>query len=179
MVRNGAIGPTGKRALFEARGDLFSVPAENGVIRNLSETGGVAERYPAWSPDGKSLAYFSDRSGEYELTIRPADYKGVEETITKLGPGYRFQPHWSPDSKKIVFIDSAMRIHLVDVAAKTQEVIDRQLWYYYGALENFRVSWSSDSRWITYVGDQENRHSAIVIYDTQDRKKQQVTAGFF
>jgi tricorn protease len=178
-IRNGTVGPTGKRALFEARGEVFSVPAENGVIRNLTETAGVAERYPAWSPDGKSLAYFSDRSGEYELTIRPADYKGAEETITKLGPGYRFQPHWSPDSKKIVFIDSAMRIHLVDVAAKSQEVIDRQLWYYYGALENFRVSWSSDSRWITYVGDQENRHSAIVIYDTQDRKRHQVTAGFF
>jgi tricorn protease len=179
MIRNGAVGPTGKRALFEARGDLFSVPAENGVIRNLTESGGVAERYPAWSPDGKSLAYFSDRSGEYELTIRPADYKGAEETITKLGPGYRFQPYWSPDSKKIVFIDSAMRIHLVDVAAKTQEVIDRELWYYYGALENFRVNWSSDSRWITYVGDLENRQSAIVIYDTQERKRHQATAGFF
>jgi tricorn protease len=179
MVRNAAVGPTGKRVLFEARGDIFSVPAEHGIIRNLTETPGVAERYPAWSPDGKTLAYFSDNTGEYELTIRPADYKGAEETITKLGPGYRYHPYWSPDSKKIVFIDSAMRIHLVDVLAKTQQVIDKQLWSYQSALEEFRVSWSSDSRWLTYAAEQDNRQSAIVIYDTQEGKRHQVTSAFF
>jgi tricorn protease len=112
MIRNATVSPTGKRAVFEARGEIFSVPAENGVIRNLTESSGVAERYPAWSPDGRSVAYFSDRSGEYELTLRPADGKDPEQTISQLGPGYRYQPYWSPDSKMIAFIDSAMCIHL-------------------------------------------------------------------
>ena len=113
LIRNGAISPTGKRVLFEARGEIFSVPAENGVIRNLTESG-VAERYPAWSPDGKWIAYFSDRSGEYELTLRPADGKGEEKQTHGARRGLRYQPHWSPDCKKIVFIDSAMRIWLCD-----------------------------------------------------------------
>ncbi len=179
LIRNGAIGPTAKRALFEARGDIYSVPAEHGVIRNLTESSSVAERYPAWSPDGKKIAYFSDRSGEYELTLRPADYKGAEETITKLGPGYRYQPYWSPDSKHIVFIDQAMRVHLTDVEAKADEVIDKQLWHYHGALEGFRVNWTADSRYFAYAGDLENRQTAIIIYDTKEKKRHQVTAGFF
>src|SRR5207253_5301769 len=116
------LSPDGNRVLFQARGDIFSVPAENGFVKDLTRTSGVAERYPAWSPDGKTIAYFSDRTGEYELTVRPADYKGPEETITKLGPGYRYQPYWSPDSKQVVFIDQAMRVHLTDVVAKTEEV---------------------------------------------------------
>ena len=101
-----------KRALFEARGEIFSVPAEHGIVRNLTESSGVAERYPAWSPDGKWIAYFSDRTGEYELTLRPADGKGAEQVQTQLGAGWRYAPQWSPDAKKIVFIDSAMRVHL-------------------------------------------------------------------
>ncbi len=178
-LTNGSVGPTGKRALFEARGDIFSVPAEHGVIRNLTATSGTAERFPSWSPDGKLIAYFSDQSGEYELTLRPADGTGDVRTVTKLGPGFRYEPQWSPDSKQIVFIDSAMRIHLVDVASGRDEVIDKQLWHFQGALANFRVSWSADSRWIAYGCDQENRQAAIVIYDTKDRKRHQVTSGFF
>jgi len=79
VVREADISPSGKRAVFEARGDVFTVPAEHGVVRNLTRSSGVAERSPAWSPDGKTLAYFSDRSGEYEVTLRPADGSGVEQ----------------------------------------------------------------------------------------------------
>lgn len=179
LVTNGTVGPTGKRALFEARGDIFSVPAEHGVIRNLTATSGTAERFPSWSPDGKWIAYFSDASGEYELTLRPADGSGDVRTVTKLGPGFRYEPQWSPDSKHIVFIDSAMKIHLVEAASGKVEVIDKQLWHFQGSLANFRVSWSADSRWIAYGCDQENRQTAIVIYDTKDRKRHQVTSGFF
>jgi len=178
-LTNGSAGPTGKRALFEARGDIFSVPAEHGIIRNLTATSGTAERFPAWSPDGKWIAYFSDASGEYELTLRPADGTGDVRKVTKLGPGFRYEPQWSPDSKKIVFIDSAMKIHLVEVEGGKVDVIDQQLWHYQGALANFRVSWSSDSRWIAYGRDQDNRQSAIVIYDAKEKKKHQVTSGFF
>ncbi len=179
LVRNATISPTGKRALFEARGDIFSVPAENGIIRNLTETSGVAERYPAWSPDGRFIAYFSDRTGEYELTLRPADGKGEEQTITNLGPGFRYQPQWSPDSKKIVFIDKSMKIYLCDLEAKKWSVIGKQLWAYESDLTRFAVSWSADSRFFTYAADQPNRQSAIMIVDTQDHKSRRVTQGFF
>src|SRR5437667_11751014 len=91
-AREPDISPAGKRAVFEARGDIFTVPAEHGVVRNLTRSSGVVERSPAWSPDGKTLAYFSDRSGEYELTIRPADGSGAEEVLTKLGPGFGYRP---------------------------------------------------------------------------------------
>lgn len=186
-IRNGAISPTGKRVLFEARGEVFSLPAEHGVVRNLTDSAGVAERYPSWSPDGKWVAYFSDRTGEYELTIRAADAAGhplppgqeAEQTLTNLGPGWRYQPQWSPDSKKLVFIDSAMRIHLHDRETKRTDVIDKELWLYHGELERFRVSWSADSRWFAYASDLENRQSAIALYDTRERRRHVVTTGFF
>jgi tricorn protease len=179
LIRNAAISPTGKRVLFEARGEIFTVPAENGVVRNFTESQGVAERYPAWSPDGKWIAYFSDRSGEYELTLRSADGSGDERQLTNLHAGWRYQPQWSPDSRKIVFIDSAMRVWLTDVESKQTTTIDKQLWLYHGDLENFHVSWSPDSRWMAYAGDTDNRQQAIVIYDTKERKRHQVTSAFY
>ncbi len=179
LIRNFTSSPTGKRVLFEARGDVFSVPVEHGVTRNLTATSGAAERFPAWSPDGKWVAYFSDRTGEYELTIRPADGKDGEQTLTQLGPGFRYQPWWSPDSRKIVFIDQAMRMWLHDLDAKTTREIDRQMWMYQGDLDRFRVNWSADSRWIAYAADQENRQTAIVLYDTKSQAKHQVTSSFY
>jgi tricorn protease-like protein/C-terminal processing protease CtpA/Prc len=178
-VAHASLSPTGKRVLFEARGDIFSAPAENGITRNLTESQGVAERYPAWSPDGKWIAYFSDRSGEYELTLLPADGKGKEQQVTTLGAGWRYSPTWSPDSKKLVFIDNAMRIWLHDLDTKQTSQIDKQKWMYHGDLERFSVSWSSDSRWIAYAGDTDAQLSAIVLYDTKDGKRHQVTAAYY
>jgi tricorn protease len=178
-VRNGAISPMGKRVLLEARGEIFSAPAENGVIRNLTESPGVAERYPAWSPDGKWIAYFSDRSGEYELTLRSADGKGEERQLTEFCKGWRYQPHWSPDSKKIVFIDSEMQIWLLDVETKQTIPVDHGMWLYHGDLENFSFSWSPDSRWLAYAGDTDNRQQCVVIYDTKEHRKHQVTSAFY
>ncbi len=105
LIRSYGISPTGKRALFEARGEIFTVPAKNGIIRNLTRTTGIAERYPSWSPDGKWITYFSDRSGEYSLYIRPADGKGKETLLSAFGKGYRYKPQWSPDSKKLLFME--------------------------------------------------------------------------
>jgi tricorn protease len=173
------ISPSGKRAVFEARGEIFTVPAEHGVVRNLTRSSGVAERFPGWSPDGKFVAYFSDRSGEYELTLRLEDGSGKEEVLTKLGPGFRYRPYWSPDSKKLVFIDQAMRIQMHDLDKKATKQIGKQLWLYQDGLSRFRVSWSKDSRWIAYAQDLENRHSAIVLYDTRSDKKNVVTSGYY
>ncbi len=179
LIQFASVSPSGKRALFQARGDIFSVPAEHGIVRNLTRTTGVAERYPVWSPDGKLIACFSDRIGEYELSLRNADGTGSEEVLTKLGPGYRYKPQWSPDSKKIVWIDQAMQISVYDFDTKTNRVIDKQLWFYHENLDSFAVSWSADSRWIAYAGDLDTRNSAIILYDYKEGKRHQATSGFY
>ena len=178
-VRDPDISPSGKRAVFEARGDVFTVPAEHGVVRNLTRSSGVAERYPTWSPDGKSIAYFSDRSGEYELTVRPANGSGQEQMLTKLGPGFRYRPSWSPDSRKLAFIDKAMRVYLHDLDKKETKQIDKELWLYEDALGDFKLSWSKDSRWLAYSHDLDNRHTALALYDTKEGKQHIVTSGYY
>ncbi len=177
-IAGGTISPSGKQAVLEARGEVFSLPAEHGVVRNLTRTSGIAERHPEWSPDGKRIAYFSDRSGEYELVVRPADGSGGEETLTSLGAGYRYTPWWSPDSTKIVFIDNLQVIHLLDVVTRNVTEIDRGRWMTHPPLENFSVSWSTDSRWIAYSRGLDNRQSAVFLYDTQSDERHQVTSGF-
>ncbi len=179
LIVGGDISPTGKRALIEARGDVFSLPAENGVTLDLTHSSGSAERFPAWSPDGKSVAYFSDRTGEYELTLENADGTGEPRTVTKLGPGFRYHIYWSPDSRRVAFIDQAMRIHTVDVASGTDKVIDHANYFYEGNLQAFKASWSADSRWLSYARDLEQPATAIFIYDTQTARSQQVTRGFY
>lgn len=178
-MQTAGISPNGKRAIFTSRGDVLTVPAENGVVRNLTHSSGVAERYPTWSHDGKQLAYFSDRSGEYELTVRPADGSGEEAVLTKLGPGFRYAPAWSPDGKKIAFIDQSMRVQVHDLDKKQTQPIDRQLWHFHGDLNSFTFSWSADSRWLAYSGDQESQNTAVVLYDTKEGKRHQVTSGFY
>ena len=172
------ISPSGKRAVLAARGEIFSLPAEHGVVRNLTRTSAFAERHPAWSPDGKTLAYFSDRTGEYELSFRPADGSGEEKTLTELGPGYRYTPMWSPDSKKIIFIDNLQVIHLYDIDSGSLTEVDQGLWMTHGALDGFEVSWSADSRWIAYSRGLENRQNAVFLHDTETDERHQVTSGF-
>ena len=179
LIQNASISPTGKRAVFEARGEIFTVPAEHGVVRNLTMSSGYAERYPAWSPDGKYVAYWSDRSGEYELTLRSSDGMGAEKVVTTLGPGFRYQTFWSPDSKKLAFVDQTMAINIVDSESGEITSVDKGLWMYEGGLRGFRVSWSSDSRWMAYSRGLENRKSAIFLFDTADEERHQVTSGFY
>ncbi len=178
-IRNYFLSPDGKRALFEARGDVFSVPAEEGNIVDLTNSSGYAERFPAWSPNGKYVAYWSDRSGEYELTLKDMESPAKEKKLTSYGPGYRYQIFWSPDSKKMAFIDKAMNIYIYNMDKDKTVKVDKELYAYEGNLENFTVSWSSDSRWVAYAKDLDNLHSAIYIYDTKDEKTHPVTTGFY
>ena len=179
LIQGYDVSPSGKRAVFAVRGDIFTVPVEHGVVRNITRSSGIADRYPAWSPDGKTIAFFSDRTGEYELTLKAENGSGEEAVVSKLGEGFRYRPKWSPDSRKIVFIDKAMKIFVDDLDSKETTLIQQDLWLYHAALQNFSFSWSADSRWIAYEGDLDNRQTAIWLYDTKEKKRHQVTSGFY
>jgi tricorn protease len=180
-TRIAAVGlsPSGKRAVFEARGDVFTVPAENGPVLNVTRTPGVAERTPAWSPDGKAIAYWSDRTGDYQLMVRAADGSGPEEQLTSFGPGFRYRPYWSPDAKRLAFIDQAMTIWIVERESKRATKVDKGLFMFHGELTRVRLAWSSDSRWLAYARDLENRNHAIFLFDVRTGSRTQVTSGYY
>ncbi|HRH59999.1 MAG TPA: PDZ domain-containing protein, partial [Chitinophagaceae bacterium] len=178
-MQHAFISPDGKRVLVEARGDIFSVPAENGYVKDIAQTSGIAERYPSWSPDGKTIAYWSDKSGEYELWMMEAGKENTAKKITDYGAGYRYAISWSPDSKKIAFIDKAGKVKVFDIASGKTDDVDQGLYFSHGNMEYFTFSWSGDSRWLAYSRDLENLHNAAIIYDTKDKKTQQVTSGFY
>ena len=179
LLRNADISPSGKRALFEARGEIFTVPKEHGIVRNLTRSSGFAERSASWSPDGKEIAYWSDRSGEYELTVRAADGSGGEERLTKLGPGFRYGVYWSPDGRKLAYIDQAMKIWIFDRDKGKPTRVDQALYFMHGALSGFSVSWSADSRWMAYHRDLDTRLRAIFLFDSTSGETHQVTEGFY
>jgi len=173
-----SVSPTGRRALFGARGDVFSAPAEFGPVVNTTRTSGVAERYPRWSPDGKWIAYWSDRTGEYELYVQPAD-GGAERKVTSLGAGFRYAPRWSPDSRRVAFIDQAMRIHVTEIeSGKTVRIDESPEWINHGGLQGFGFDWSPDSRWLTYARPTGDANSSIFLYDTRGGKVTRVTTGY-
>ena len=179
LIASYAVSPSGKRVIVEARGELFSLPAEHGATLNLTRSSGVAERYPAWSPDGRFIAYWTDRSGEYELAVRSTDRANKEETLTNFGPGYRYQLFWSPNSEKLVFIDNTMAIQVFDRETKTTTEIDQDRWKFHGELTDTRFDWSADSRWLAYDRILRNGKRAVFLYDTKDNKSHQVTTGFY
>ncbi len=174
-----SLAPDGKRALFGARGDVFSVPEEHGPVIDLTNTSGAAERYPAWSPDGKRVAYWSDASGEYELCVRDLAKPGAEQKLTSYGPGFRYRPTWSPNSKMVAFIDQAMKMRIFDLDKKKTMDVDQGLFMYEDELQGFAPSWSPDSRWLAYRRELSNRNGAIALYDTKEGKRHQVTSGYY
>ncbi|MCW3465341.1 S41 family peptidase [Chitinophaga nivalis] len=179
FVQTAAISPDGRRALVNARGEVFSLPAAKGFVKDLTRTSGVAERYPVWSPDGKSIAWWSDQSGEYELWLAAAGKEDQARKITSYGPGFRYKPHWSPDGKKIAFIDQAAKLHVLDIATGKTADIDQALFYSHNNLDGYTFSWSPDSRWLAYSRDGDNMHERVFLYDTRNNQRHQVTSGFY
>jgi len=180
LIQWADISPTGKRAAFVARGDLFTLPAEHGPVLNLSRSSGTAERYVTWSPDGKWLAYWSDRSGEYELTVRAADGTGDERKLTSMGRGFRYAARWSPDSKKVAFADQNMRFYVYDFDRNRVTRIDSSaVWMNHGALANMSFNWSSDSRWLTYARAVSSANTAVFLWDATDGQLHQATSGYY
>lgn len=173
-IQSFSLSPTGKRALFEARGEIFTVPAKHGSVRDLTNTSGVAERDPAWSPDGKHIVYLSDETGEYELTLRSSDGKGEPKQLTEGGSAFRTHPVWSPDSNQIAFGDKTGSLYIADVNSGDVTFIDKDEWT---TLSSY--TFSPDSRWLTYAKNGANRHGNVMIYDTNDSTVRQVTSDFY
>ena len=169
-----AVSPNGARAVFAGRGDIITVPAEKGDPRDLTNTPGVMEREPQWSPDGKSIAYLSDESGEYALHVRPQNGAGE---VAKIGlkPGFYLAPRYSPDSRKIALVDSFQRLWYVDLETKRQVEIAQDT--YQMRSGNIAGAWSPDSKWLAYSRVLPNELSAIYLYLLADAKSTQVTDG--
>ena len=175
-IQNAGISPTGARAVFETRGEILTVPAEKGDVRNLTRTTGVAERDPAWSPDGKWIAYFSDESGEYALHLEDQSGLGEVKKIN-LGnpPSYFYGPTWSPDSKKIAYTDKRLNLWYVDVEkgtpvkVATERVEDPS--------NSMNEGWSPDSKWLTYTRYLANHLHAVFVYSLESGNESQITDG--
>ena len=173
-LSNAGISPTGKRALFEFRGEIFSVPKEKGTYRNLSNSPGVADRYPVWSPKGDKIAWFSDASGEYQLTV--TDQEGQNSRTYALPePTFYFQPDWSPDGKHIAYTDTDYNIWVInlDSGSVHKAATDR----YAHPNRTMNPVWSPDSRWITYSKQLNSHFKAVFVYDVQAKKEWQLTDG--
>ncbi len=177
QIKNAELSPTGARAVFEAHGEILTVPAEHGDIRNLTHSPAVADRDPAWSPDGKRIAYFSDESGEYTLHVRAQD--GLSE-VKKIDlgspPSFFYSPVWSPDSTKIVYSDKRLNLWYVDLANPKPVKIDTNT-YDAGPGSGFNPVWSPDSRFIAYTRQLLSGMRAVFIYQLDQKATHQVTDG--
>jgi tricorn protease len=176
-IRRLDISPTGARVAFDFRGDIITVPAEKGDPRNITLTTGVHESSPSWSPDGKSIAYFSDVSGEYSLHLRSQDGKGDPKSLKLTGTGFYAFPVWSPDSKKICYTDNGRNLYMLDVESGAVKKIDSDEIYAPGAFRRIMNDWSSDSKWILYTKVLKTNFKVVYLYSVDQMKSFPVTDG--
>jgi len=172
LITDFDISPDGKRAVFTARGDVFTVPEKEGSIRDLTHTPGIREKYAVWSPDGRWMAYVSDRSGEDELYLMPQNGLGSEIRITFDGEMFRLPVVWSPDSRKLLYADKAARLWYVNVDDKKPALIDQGK---YDDITDY--NWSPDSAWAAYAKTAENHNHLIYLYALADKKITPVTTA--
>jgi tricorn protease len=168
------ISPTGKRAVFEARGDLFTVPATEGIIYNLTDSQGVREVYPAWSPDARSIAFCSDRTGEYEIYLIDTGENNKITQLTTGGTAWKFQPIWSPDSALLAFSDRNLELQILNIKTKALQVVDKAR-----RVELRDFSWSPDSKWLAYSKDGDNGQPSIWVYSIETGTKHRITDEMF
>ena len=175
MIRNSALSPTGIRAVFEARGEIFTVPTEKGDYRNLTQSSSAHDRSPAWSPDGSQLAWLSDASGEYQLMI--GDPLGVAPARSIPLPSTAFYsaPAWSPDGSQLLLQDNHRNLWLVEIATGKAAKVDTD--NYPDPIRSFDATWAPDSKWIAYSRNLPSHLRAIFIYSLADKKSYQVTDG--
>jgi len=174
FIQSFEVSPTAKRALFSARGDIFSVPAENGPIYNLTNSQGVREIYPRWSPDGKYISYYSDASGEYEIYLLENKKGAQPRQLTSGSSAWKYDAEWSPNSKYMVYFDRTLQLKLVEVETGKTTIVthaDRD--------EIRSYSFSPDSKWITYGKEGANGLGAVWVYNLETTKSQQITDDSF
>jgi tricorn protease len=174
-IREATLSPTGTRAAFGFRGEIVTVPGEKGDVRNLTNTPGGHERYPAWSPHGRSIAWFSDASGEYQLYIGSQDGKGDPRTIKVKGEGFYRSPVWSPDSQKIAYFDNSLSVYWLDVKSGVSKKVASQP--VYGPAIIISYAWSPDSKWLAYAMDNSAGITTVSAYSTEQDKVFQVSDG--
>jgi len=168
------ISPTGKRAVFEARGDIFTVPAKEGITYNLTDSQGVREIYPTWSPDGQYIAYYSDKSGEYEIYLLDRAHQNKVIQLTKNSRIWRYPALWSPNSSKLLFSDKNQLLQFLDIKTKKITIVDKA--------RRFDITdydWSPDSRWIVYTKDGQNGQEAVWVYSLDESQSKQLTNDVF
>jgi tricorn protease len=174
-MSNLTLSPTGKRIAVEARGEIFTIPADKGDVRNLTNSSGSAEHEPAWSPDGKQLSYFSDKSGEYALYIESADGLTPSREIKIPTTGHFYTAAWSPDGKRIMFHSADLKLWVVDVATGQAKVVGNDPWMV--PTRTMNPAWSPDGKWIAYAKHLNSLYKAIEVVNVETGVSKQVTDG--
>ena len=174
-LTNTVVSPTGKRVAVEARGEIFTIPAEKGDVRNLTRSSGSAERDPAWSPDGKYLSYFSDRSGEYKVVIESQDGITPPKEIALPHPTHYYTTSWSPDSKKLLYTDTNLKVWVLDVASGNAKQVGEDPWMV--PARTLNPVWSPDSKYVAYASRLQSLYHAIFVVNVETGEKHQITDG--
>ena len=173
-VRSAGVSPSGKRLVFDFRGDILTAPAEEGDVQNLTQTPGVHETFPAWSADGGTVAYFSDAGGEYSLHLRPRTNEAAR-AITLSGTGFYAHIHWAPDGEHLAFVDNGRNLYVLDVKSGAVKRVDQDVLYYPGAYRDLFGSWSHDGKWMAYSKVGATNFERAYVYDVEDGTSQPVT----
>ena len=175
FVRDASLSPSGARAAFEIRGDIVTVPREKGDDRNLTRSPGAHDSHPAWSPDGKQIAFFSDTSGEYALRIASQDGHGEPREIALKGSGFYEDLRWSPDGKHVSYADNSRAIWILDINSGQQTKVDADPMY--GPVKVLHHAWAPDSNWLAYTRNSSSFLNTIRIYSLKDGKSFPISDG--
>jgi len=179
-ISNMTASPGAKRVVFEARGELFNLPVKEGFVKNITQSSGSFDREPAWSPDGTTVAFWSDKGGEYNIYLHEPGTDSEPQKLTGRTQGFGYKLYWSPDSKHLAFIDETNTIYMVNADNGDVTEVGNTVWNIsHNGRTNYPITWSPDSRWVAFTKGLENSNSAVMLFDTQEEELHQATSGFY